>query len=71
MESKIKSIRFLGVNTKGNRRIKIKMTSGSTITIEACHESWEQWGGYQSELFETMPIAEKYNEWLHGGEMPC
>ncbi len=65
----IKSIRFIGENTKNRRKIKVKLSSGSTISIEKCYESWEQYGGTESELFETMPIAEKYNNWLHGEEL--
>ena len=66
METKIKCINFIGQNRKNKRKIKVKMTSGSTITIEPCHESWEQYGGTTEELYITVPIAEEYNNWLHG-----
>jgi hypothetical protein len=55
---------------KNNRKLKIKLSSGSIITAEACHESWEQWGGTTKELYITMPIVEAHNKWLHGGERP-
>lgn len=66
----IKSILFTGEHRKNSRKIKVKLSSGSTVIIEACYESWEQYGGTRAELFITMPIAERYNEWLHGGERP-
>lgn len=66
-EITIKSIRFCGENRPKNRKIKVELSTGSIITIEACHESWEQYGGTTEELYITMPTAEKYNDWLHGG----
>lgn len=67
----IKSIRYLYEKRPSRRQLKIKLSSGSTITAEACYESWQQWGGTQSELCATMPIVENHNDWLHGGERPC
>ena len=66
---KIKSINFIGENRPKNRKIKIKLDTGSLIIIESCFESWQQYGGTNEELFFTMPIAEKFNNWLHGGDM--
>lgn len=62
----IKSTHFLNENNVEKRKIKVTLTNGTKITIEACHESWEQWGGTEEELWLTVPIAEKHNNWLHG-----
>lgn len=67
---KITKITFFGESRPKKRKVKVKLNTGSTVTIEPCHESWEQFGGTTEELYITMPIAEKYNDWLHGEEMP-
>lgn len=66
MNSFVKSIKFINQHKPNDRKIEIKMSSGSVIKIEPCHESWEQYGGYREELYVTMPIAERHNGWLHG-----
>jgi len=65
----IKKVEFLFQNQPNRRKIKVTLTNGNVVFIERCYESWEQYGGTTEELWETMPIAEKYNDWLHGGEM--
>lgn len=67
-EIKIRRVEFLYVNQPSRRKIKVLLTNGARIYIEPCYESWEQYGGYKEELYITMPIAEKYNAWLHGEE---
>ena len=64
-EIKVTKVEFLYVNQPSRRKIKVKLNTGSTIYIERCHESWEQYGGTTNELYITMPIAERYNDWLH------
>lgn len=64
--SRIRNVQFQYVNQPARRRIKVEMTSGNSIYIVRCYESWEQYGGILEELQLTMPIAEKYNDWLHG-----
>jgi len=66
----IKSIKYIGENRKNSRKLKIKLSTGSTVTAESCYEGWQQYGGGEKELYVTMPIVEKHNEWLHGGERP-
>lgn len=66
METKIKNIQFLFVSQPKRRRIKVTLNNGHTIYIVPCYESWEQYGGTTEELWLTMPIAERYNDWLHG-----
>lgn len=65
---KIKKIEFVGESRPKHRKIKVTLTNGTKITIEPCHESWEQFGGTTDELRLTVPVADKYNPWLHGGE---
>ena len=68
---KVKKIEFLYVNQPKRRKIKVKLNTGSVVYIEPLYESWQQYGGYEDELYVTMPIAEKYNDWLHGfGDLP-
>lgn len=66
IKSVIKNVKFQYVNVPSRRRIKVAMTSGNVITIVPCYESYEQFGGFDNELWETLPIAKKYNDWLHG-----
>lgn len=53
------------IDRKKGRKIMVKLSNGTRITIEPCYESWEQYGGTTEELYITMPIAERYNGWLH------
>ena len=66
----IKSIRYLHERRPAQRQLKLTFSNGRTVRAEACHESWEQWGGTTEKLFITMPLVEQHNEWLHGGERP-
>ena len=69
MATKIRKIELLYVNQPNRRKVKVTLTNGTRIYIESCYESWQQYGGTTEELYLTMPIAEKYNEWLHGKEL--
>ena len=66
MKPKIKKIELLYQNVISRRQVKVTLTNGTIIRIDPCHESWEQYGGTTDELYLTVPIAEKYNNWLHG-----
>ena len=69
----IKNIQLLYVNQPSRRKVKVVLSNGTRIYIESCYESWQQYGGTTEELWLTMPIAEKYNAWLHNedrDEMP-
>jgi len=66
----VKTVSYLYEKTPSRRQLKIKLSNGTTIRAEACHESWEQWGGTTEELYVSMPVVERHNEWLHGGERP-
>ena len=65
---KIKKIELIGQNRPKTRKVKVTLTNGTKITIIPCHESWEQFGGTTEELRVTVPVADKYNAWLHGAE---
>ena len=65
---KIKKIELIGQNRPKNRKVKVTLTNGTKITIVPCCESWEQFGGTTEELYVTVPMADKYNAWLHGAE---
>lgn len=63
---KIKKIDFLYTNQPSRRKIKVTLENNTKIYIESCHESYEQYGGITDELSLTVPVADKYNSWLHG-----
>lgn len=67
----ITTVEYCNENKPAERQLKITLSNGTIITAEACHESWEQWGGTVDELYITMPIVEDANEWLHGGKRSC
>lgn len=65
---KIKSIVLSNVDDIENREVLVTLSNGTEIHIVACYESWQQYGGTVEELRVSLPIAEKYNAWLHGWE---
>ena len=62
----IKKIQHLWANTVSRRQLKITLSNGTVIRADACHESWEQYGGTTDELRITQDIVERNNAWLHG-----
>ena len=69
-ELKVKSITYLYENTPSRRKLKIKLSNSTIIYAESCYESWQQWGGTETELYITTSIVEAHNNWLHGGKRP-
>jgi len=65
-EVKVSKIELRGVNRPAKRSVKVTLTNGTRITIVPCCESWEQYGGTRDELYITVPVAERFNAWLHG-----
>ena len=65
-ELRIRNIKLLYVNQPSRRKVKVTLTNGTIIYIEACYESWQQYGGTERELWLTVPGAKKYDDWLHG-----
>lgn len=68
MKANIKNILFLNENDIEKREIKVMLTNDTVITIAPCWESYQQYGGTVDEMLVTLPIAQKYNNWLHGEE---
>lgn len=66
MKPKIKKVELLYQNVISRRQVKVTLTNGTIIRVVSCYESWEQYGGTTEELWLTVPIAERYNDWLHG-----
>ncbi len=62
-------IKRVSLITDPDRKVEVELSTGSIVTIQACHESWQQWGGTREELYVTMPIAEKYLSFLQGEEL--
>lgn len=65
-QPKIKSVALLYKNQPARRKIKVMLTNGTRIYIERLYESWQQYGGTIDELRVTVPMAERFNKWLHG-----
>lgn len=64
----IKKIELQYVNQPNRRRVKVTLSNGDKVYIERCYEAWEQYGSTTENFFLTVPIAEKYNGWLHNEE---
>lgn len=50
------------------RRIETTLSNGTVVKAESCYESWQQWGGTETELYITMPVAEALLFWLQGDD---
>ena len=50
--------------------VKVGLSNGAVVKIVPCYEGWEQYNATIEEKKVAMPIAEQFNEWLHGGEFP-
>ena len=70
MSKAISVVTILFGEAVDDRKIEVTLSDGTVITIEALHESWQQYGGTTDDLYITQPIAEAHNDWLHGGELP-
>lgn len=62
----IKDIILLNEDDIENREVLVTLSNGTQVYIDACYESFQQWGNTTDELWITLPIAEEYNDWLHG-----
>jgi hypothetical protein len=63
-------LRFVGQTRKGDRMVKVGLSNGAVVKIVACYEGWQQYNATVEEKKLTMRIAERFNDWLHGGELP-
>jgi Ribonuclease HI len=65
-EPEIRDIRLLNHDKLSDRKVEVALTDGTVITIVACHEGFEQYGGTQREHAVTVDVAWRFAEWLHG-----
>lgn len=63
---KIEHISLENVDEVSKREVLVELNTGSVVHICVCQESYEQYGGTYDELWVTLPVAEHYNDWLHG-----
>lgn len=69
MEYRITDIEFTK-DENGEREVHVTLNNGTIVKIYACYESWAQYNGTTPELSATVDVAERVNDWLHGGEIP-
>lgn len=65
---KIKCVEFHDNDDPEKREVVVTLDNETEIHIESCCESWQQWGGTTDELWTTVKVAERVNDWLHGLE---
>jgi hypothetical protein len=70
MKPYIQYLRFIGQKRKGERMLKVGLSNRSVVKIVSCYEGWEQFNATTEEKKLTVAIAEMFNDWLHGGELP-
>ncbi len=66
MDTKIKTI----ILDFKQRDIRVCLSNGDFVNITACYEAYEQYGGTLKDKQITLPVAEAFNGWLHGKELP-
>lgn len=70
MKLYIRYLQFIGQTKKHDRMVKVGLSNGAVVKIVACYEGWQQYSATVDEKKVAMPIAERFNDWLHGGEFP-
>lgn len=50
--------------------VQVGLSNGAVVKIVPCYEGWQQYNATVEEKKVAMPIAERFNDWLHGGEYP-
>ena len=70
MKLYIRYLRFIGQTRRSERMVKVGLSNGGVVKIVACYEGWQQYHATVEEKKVAMPIAERFNDWLHGGEFP-
>lgn len=59
-------IRLLNVNKPEDRKAEAILSDGTTVTISARYEGFEQCGCTKAEAAVTVDLAFRLNDWLHG-----
>lgn len=67
---KIKEVTTNNPEKVDDRKVFVTLENDTEIEIISQYESWAQYGGTKDELYSTVPIADIYNDWLHGGSKP-
>jgi len=70
MKLYIRYLRFIGQTKRNDRMVQVGLSNGAVVKIVSCYEGWQQYNATVEEKKVAMPIAEQFNEWLHGGEFP-
>ena len=70
MKLYIRYLRFIGQTKRNERMVKVGLSNGAVVKIVPCYEGWEQYNATVEEKKVTISIAERFNNWLHGGEFP-
>lgn len=69
LKPRIRNISLLNFSIKSKRKIKVTFSDEHVVYIESCHESWQQYGSDNLHLQVSAPVADKFNNWLHGGNL--
>lgn len=70
MKLYIRHLRFIGQTRRNERMVQVGLSNGAVVKIVPCYEGWEQYNATIEEKKVTMPIAERFNDWLHGETFP-
>ena len=65
----ITKIELRGFDDVMHREVSVTLSNGSVIDIAACHGGFVQSGGVQGDFIVTHPVAERFCDWLNGGEL--
>ena len=65
-EPEIRDIRLLNHDKPSDRKVEVVLTNDTVVTIVACHEGFEQYGGTQRDYAVTADVAWRFTAWLHG-----
>ena len=68
-EATIREIRLMNVSDIENRKVEVDLSNGTTVTIEALYEGFQQYNCNKIEAAITLSIAQKFNNWLHGKKL--
>jgi hypothetical protein len=70
MKLYIRYLRFIGQTRRSDRLVQVGLSNGAVVKIVSCYEGWQQYNATVEEKKVAMPIAERFNDWLHGGKYP-
>lgn len=65
-EPEIREIRLLGYGTPADRKVEVLLTNGTTVTITALYEGFQQTGCTKREAAVTVDVALRFSGYLHG-----